>query len=101
MEIKDSVRNSILAIDPEKADAKHFKQESLIFIPMASVPVRSITNVIFFLIQHDDQVSGFQLGLLVALAAEHDLLPVRHALVQVNFQDLPVAYCLASLLYKL
>jgi hypothetical protein len=46
-----------------------------------------LERVVRLLVQDYDDVAGFHVGLLVALAAEEDFLPVLHALVDVDLQD--------------
>lgn len=47
-------------------------------------------------VQLDNNVTGFQPRLLVALSAERDALPVVHPLVHVHLQDLPLLHCLKN-----
>ena len=51
---------------------------------------------VLLLVQHDDDVSGLEPGLLVALPAEGDLLAVLHTLVHRDLEDLALARDLAA-----
>ena len=54
------------------------------------VLVASLELLVSFLVQDDNDVPWFQSGLLVALAAECNLLSVRHTFVHLHLQDLPL-----------
>ncbi len=51
---------------------------------------------VLLLVQDDDDVPRLEAGLLVALAAEGDLLPVLHALVDVDLEDFSLPIDLAA-----
>ena len=50
----------------------------------------SLELLMSFLVQDDNDVPWFQSGLLVALAAECNLLSVLHTFVHLDLQDLPL-----------
>ena len=49
------------------------------------------------LVEDNDDVPRLEAGLLVALASEGDLLTVRHALVHLDLEDLPLTVDFSSI----
>ena len=56
-----------------------------------------LERVVGLLVEHDDDVAGLEAGLLVSLAGEGDLLAVRHALVHLDLENLPLTVDFSSI----
>lgn len=53
--------------------------------------VAELENGVLLYVQYDDDVAWLEVGFLISLAGENDALPIKHALLNVHFEDFTVA----------